>query len=91
MTTTLLRCLLGALLAAAAHALPVANLRAQTPPDTSHVDKTFFTRRDAVLTGIAIAGTAAVSVFDERIARWTRSENVQGEQSRRDLFDNLTQ
>ena len=52
--------------------------------------KTFFVKRDLVATGIAIAGTAAVSGFDLRIARWARSGGVQGDSSRRELVDDLT-
>jgi membrane-associated phospholipid phosphatase len=88
--TITFRHLFAALLVAVVQGFPPANLRAQTPVDSGRVDKTFFTRRDAILTGVAIVGTAAVSIFDERIANWTRSSTVQGDQSRRDLFDNLT-
>ncbi|HKH91268.1 MAG TPA: phosphatase PAP2 family protein [Gemmatimonadaceae bacterium] len=52
--------------------------------------KTFFVKRDLVATGIAIAGTAAVSAFDLRIARWARSGDVQGDSSRHDLVSELT-
>ena len=55
-----------------------------------HVDKTFFTRRDAVATGIALAGTAIVFQFDERIARWTQEPSVQGSPSRHALAKDLT-
>lgn len=58
--------------------------------DSGHVDKTFFTRRDAVLTGAAIVGTAAISYFDERISRWAQQPSIQGSQSRRDLIDVAT-
>jgi membrane-associated phospholipid phosphatase len=58
--------------------------------DAGHVDKTFFTRRDAILTGIAIVGTAGLSRFDERIARWSQTPSVQGSQSRHDLVSALT-
>ena len=54
------------------------------------VQKTFFVKRDLAATGIAIAGTAAVSAFDLRIARWVRSERVQGDTSRHDLVSELT-
>ena len=54
------------------------------------VQKTFFVKRDIVATGIAIAGTAAVSGLDLRIARWARSGGVQGDSSRRELVDDLT-
>jgi hypothetical protein len=59
-------------------------------PDSSHVQKTFFTRRDAVLTGAALAGSAVVSIFDERISHWAQQPSVQGSSSRHDLVDNLT-
>jgi membrane-associated phospholipid phosphatase len=52
--------------------------------------KTFFVKRDLVATGIAIAGTAAVSGFDLRVARWARTGNVQGDSSRQALVDELT-
>jgi len=58
--------------------------------DSTNADKTFFTRRDLVLTGVALVGSAGVSVFDERIARWTRSPSVQGGTSRHDLVKSLT-
>ena len=70
-------------LAAALAAFPVA-ARAQ------HVDKTFFTRRDAVATGIAIAGTAIVFQFDKRIARWSQEPSVQGDASRHKVVKDLT-
>lgn len=76
------------------HANPAASVKAQARSDSAHADahadKTFFTRRDAVLTGVAVVGTVAVSAFDERIGRWTQSSSVQGDSSRRHLFDNLT-
>ena len=52
--------------------------------------KTFFVKRDLVATGIAIAGAAAVSGFDLRVARWARTGNVQGDSSRQALVDELT-
>ena len=58
--------------------------------DEAAPQKTFFTRRDLVLSGAALAGSALVSVFDERIARWARQPSVQGGQSRHDLADALT-
>jgi hypothetical protein len=76
-------CYLGLLLAVAS-ALPLA---AQT---RDSVDKTFFTRRDLYYTAGAVAGTAIVSIWDEKIARWTQTQRVQGSQSRHDLVDNLT-
>jgi membrane-associated phospholipid phosphatase len=70
-----------------------AMLRAQNAPaqtDSSHGDRTFFTRRDAVLTGLALVGSVAVSHFDVKISRWVQTPGVQGGSSRRSLVDNLT-
>ena len=64
--------------------------RAQTDSTHTHVDKTFFTRRDAIYSGIALAGSAGISVFDERIADWTQSSSVQGSQSRHDFVNGAT-
>jgi membrane-associated phospholipid phosphatase len=58
--------------------------------DSARVDKTFFTKRDAVLSGIALVGSAAISVFDVRIANYMQSEGVQDGQSRHDLAHSLT-
>ncbi len=55
-----------------------------------HVDKTFFTRQDAIATGIALVASVAVSSFDVRIRDWTQSPSVQGSQSRHNLVSNLT-
>jgi membrane-associated phospholipid phosphatase len=55
-----------------------------------HADKTFFTRRDALATGIAVAGTAIVFQFDTRIARWTQEPSVQGSPRRHALAKDLT-
>jgi membrane-associated phospholipid phosphatase len=74
-----------ALLLAAVLSVPVA---AQAQADT--VDKTFFTKRDAVKAGAILATSAVVSVFDKRIAHWTQTSSVQGSSSRHDLADNLT-
>jgi membrane-associated phospholipid phosphatase len=63
------------------------------PPDSSLRDasqKTFFVKRDLVVTGFAAVGTLAVSGFDLRVARWARSANVQGDSSRHRLVDELT-
>jgi membrane-associated phospholipid phosphatase len=66
---------------------------ANAPPDTARrgaAQKTFFVKRDLVATGIAVAGSAAVSAFDLRIAHWARSPGVQGDSSRHDLVEQLT-
>lgn len=54
------------------------------------VDKTFFTRRDLVTTGVAIAATAVAFQFDERIARWSQLPRVQGGSGRRSTVKALT-
>jgi hypothetical protein len=54
------------------------------------VDKTFFTRRDLVATGIAIAGTAIVYQYDTRIAHFSQEPSVQGRSSRRHVVRALT-
>ncbi len=66
---------------------------ASAEPDTTggpKVQKTFFVKRDLVAAGIAVAGSAAVSAFDLRIAHWARSPSVQGDSSRHDLVEQLT-
>ena len=52
--------------------------------------KTFFVKRDLVTSGVALAASAAVSVFDLRVAHWARSSRVQGDSSRRDVVEQLT-
>ncbi|MEP6493258.1 MAG: phosphatase PAP2 family protein [bacterium] len=81
--------LIAALLGLVHQSVNAGSIRAQSS-DSSRVDKTFLTRRDALLTGVAIAGTVGIAQFDERITRWTQSPSVQGGTSRRNLFDNLT-
>lgn len=58
------------------------------PPDDTN--KTFFVRRDLVLMGGAILGTALISRFDKRIAHWTQTASVQGSASRHRLVSDLT-
>lgn len=64
-----------------------AALAQRSPDDTT---KTFFVKRDLVWSAAALAGTAAVSVFDKRIARWTQSSSVQGSSSRHHVVSDLT-
>lgn len=64
---------------------PVAAQRA--PDDTA---KTFFVRRDLLWSGIALAGTAGISVFDKRIAHWTQTPTIQGSSSRHRVVNDLT-
>jgi membrane-associated phospholipid phosphatase len=54
------------------------------------VQKTFFVRRDLVYSGIALVGTAAVSHFDRRVARWSQGDRIQGDSGRQDLVSGLT-
>jgi len=88
-------------LAASSSALGAQDLAARAPDrviapaardsaSNREPQKTFFVKRDLVATGIAVAGTAAVSGFDLRVARWARSGNVQGDSSRQELVDELT-
>ena len=71
--------------------LLVPALSAAQAADTARApQKTFFVKRDLVATGIAIAGTAAVSGVDLRLAHWARSAGVQGDSSRRELVGDLT-
>jgi membrane-associated phospholipid phosphatase len=52
--------------------------------------KTFFTRKDLYWAGVGLAGGAAISVFDKRIANWWQSPSVQGSSSRHDFVKSLT-
>jgi membrane-associated phospholipid phosphatase len=56
----------------------------------SKADKTFFTKRDLVVVGAAVAATGLTAIFDERIATWSQSSGVQGSDSRRDRFETIT-
>jgi membrane-associated phospholipid phosphatase len=69
--------------------LAAPTLAAQTK-DSTTTQKTFFTRGDAVVSGVAFAASVGVSHFDERIAAWARSPSVQGGDSRHDLMEKLT-
>lgn len=69
-------------------ALAGSSLGAQsTERDTA--DKTFFTKRDAIVAGATLAGSAIVSAFDVRIAHWVQS-TVVGDSSHYDAVENLT-
>ena len=56
-------------------------------PDSA---RTFLQKGDARLAVGVVAGTAAIAFFDERIARWTRKSNVQGDSARHRLVKKLT-
>jgi len=60
------------------------------PTDSTHVSKTFFTRRDAYWTLGAVAVTVGVSYYDKKVARWSQEPDIQGSQSRRDFVDAAT-
>lgn len=68
----------------------VARVEAGERADTAPVQKTYFTRRDLVVAGVAFTSSALVSIFDERIGRWARQPSVQGGSSRRDLAEAIT-
>lgn len=72
--------------------LAIAVTLAQWPAaaGAQQVDKTFFTRRDLVATGVAVAGTAIVFQFDERVARWFQQPSVQGGRGRHAVIKDLT-
>jgi hypothetical protein len=52
--------------------------------------KTFFTSRDLVATGIAGIVTVGIMQFDKRIAKWTQKPSVQGSPSRHNAVNSLT-
>ena len=56
----------------------------------AHVTKTFFTRHDLVTTGVGVASTAVVSIFDTRVARWTQHGDVQGPSSRHRVVQDIS-
>ncbi len=52
--------------------------------------KTFFVRSDLYWAGVGLAGGAAISIFDKRIAYWWQSPSVQGSSSRHDFVKSMT-
>src|SRR5436190_16968896 len=52
--------------------------------------KTFFTRHDLLATGIALAVTGGVMVYDEKIGYWTQSDHVQGSARLHKAISDLT-
>ena len=68
-------------------AAPRAARGQRAPEDTA---KTFFVKRDLARSAIALAGTAVISAFDERIAHWTQTSSVQGSSSRHRVVNDLT-
>ena len=53
-------------------------------------DSGFFRPQDKFIVAGAVAATATMAAFDERIARWTRTSRVQGDSGRRDLIQTAT-
>lgn len=74
----------------AASVLPSLSAEAQRLPHDSARTKTFFTKRDLVYSAFALAGSAAISHFDVRIAHWNQTGRVQGDSSRTELIESLT-
>ena len=68
----------------------LAGLAMPSPVRAQQVDKTFFTRRDLIATGVAVAGTAIVFQFDQRIAHFSQQPSVQGGPGRRRVVHALT-
>ena len=69
---------------------PRLSVRAVGFADSGHAQKTFFTRHDLVPVAAALVVTGGVAVFDERIARWTQTPQVQGSQSKHSTISDLT-
>jgi membrane-associated phospholipid phosphatase len=84
--TTRAACIAATILVAAS-----SSLTAQA--DTTKADKpdkTFFTQKDLLITGAGFVVSAGVSAFDEGIARWSQSSDVQGGSTRRSAFKWVT-
>src|SRR3954469_4732825 len=62
-------------------------LAQRSPDDTT---KTFFVKRDLLWSGVALAGTAAISTVDKRLEHWWQSSGVQGSSSRHNVVNDLT-
>jgi hypothetical protein len=77
---------LAAVICAALGCTQVARAQ-RTPDDTA---KTFFVKRDLLWSGVALAGSGVISVFDKRIAHWWQSPSVQGSSSRHNAVNDLT-
>src|SRR5205823_3284201 len=80
---------IGAMIFTAGVSLPAA-LSAVTTDLHGDTTKTFFTRRDLTYAGVGIAGTAVVTIFDERIAQWARQPSIVGSPTRQRVVKDLT-
>src|SRR5207253_9253509 len=67
-----------------------AALSALTTAPRGDTTKTFFTRRDLTYFGAGVAATAAVTLFDERVAHWARQPQILGSPSRQRVVKDLT-
>src|SRR5688500_8237051 len=72
------------------HTLLASALVLQGPTQAPSKDSSFFRAGDARLAVAAVAGTAVIALFDERIARFSRQPRVQGDSSRHDLVSMVT-
>jgi membrane-associated phospholipid phosphatase len=70
------------------HAMLAASIVVQDTVPSG--DSSFLRRREAVIGVATLAATAALSLYDERIARWTRQPNVQGDSARHRLVSRVT-
>jgi membrane-associated phospholipid phosphatase len=73
-----------------AAALVIPSVASAQRDTTESAERRFFTSRDALAGGAIVATSAVLSLFDERIARWTRTPAVQGGSARSDMMDRLT-
>ena len=53
-------------------------------------DSAFWRKSDTRFTIAAVAATGIVAVYDERIARWARQSEIQGDSSRHDFVHSIT-
>lgn len=65
-------------------------LLSAAPLAASQPQKTFFTGRDLVATGVVAGVTVGIMQFDKKIAHWTQTPSVQGSSSRRNAVKSLT-
>lgn len=76
--------------AAAAVALLGASQLAGAQHPSDDTTKTFFVKRDLLWSGVALAGTVGISVFDKRLEHWYQQSSIQGSSSRHNVVNDLT-
>jgi len=59
--------------------LVVRTVGAQSADTTSHIDKTFLTKRDLAISGVALGATALLSIWDPDIAQASQGTHFQSE------------